>query len=83
MLFKLPFGTRKLVYYAPLIIILGFTFFRFVVGGFNFSYFIVAGSDFVNQETVHSNTIVNDGQGYDGQFFYRYAHAPLNKPLWI
>ena len=57
--------------------ILAFTFLRLTIGGFNFSYFVVAGSDFATQ--IHNpNLIINQGQGYDGQFFYRYAHQPLS-----
>ncbi len=60
-------------------IILLFVVARFSFGGFNFSRFIVAGSDFVQSDLEHPNLIINEGQGYDGQFFYRYAHHPLNK----
>lgn len=59
-------------------IIVLFVVARFSFGGFNFSRFIVAGSDFVQADTEHPNLIINEGQGYDGQFFYRYAHDPLN-----
>lgn len=51
---------------------------RFSFGGFNFSHFIVAGSDFVVSDSLHLGLKINEGQGYDGQFFYRYAHNPLN-----
>jgi hypothetical protein len=79
MILKLPSKSKKLVQSTPLLLILFFTLARLAFGGFNFSYFVVAGSDFVDQETAAPGTIINEGQGYDGQFFYRYAHDPLNK----
>lgn len=60
-------------------VILLFVLFRYLFLGANFSQFIVAGDDFVNKDTVAESTIIHKGQGYDGQFFYRYAHHPLNK----
>ncbi|MCO6500415.1 MAG: hypothetical protein J5I47_08580 [Vicingus serpentipes] len=79
MLFKLSFKSTRSLSAVFIGVTLSFTLLRLIIGGFNFSYFIVAGSDFVNEQTVNPTTIVNDGQGYDGQFFYRYAHHPLNK----
>lgn len=44
----------------------------------DFSYFIVAGSDFVDPHQTPSSVIIQPGQGYDGQFFYRYSLNPFN-----
>jgi len=60
-------------------VILLFVIFRYLFLGANFSQFIVAGDDFVNKDIVAESTIIHEGQGYDGQFFYRYAHNPLSK----
>lgn len=46
---------------------------RWALGGFDFSYFIVAGEQHVT--TAEITTV--DGSGYDGQYFYRFALAPL------
>ncbi len=51
---------------------------RLVKSHFDSSYFIVAGSDFVDAAKTPSSIIVQPGQGYDGQFFYRYALNPFN-----
>lgn len=69
---------QRFVFPLSIGIIVLFVVARFSFGGFNFSHFIVAGSDFVQADTEHPNLIINEGQGYDGQFFYRYAHNPLN-----
>ena len=70
---------RQFIFPISVVIILLFVVARFSFGGFNFSRFIVAGSDFVQADSNHPHLIINEGQGYDGQFFYRYAHHPLNK----
>jgi len=44
----------------------------------DFSYFIVAGTDFVNPAVTPEPLTVQQGQGYDGQFFYRYALDPFD-----
>lgn len=44
----------------------------------DFSYFFVAGSDFVDPSATPEPVWVQNGQGYDGQFFYRYALDPFN-----
>lgn len=78
MFLKLLPQTKKsiLVLFSTILIV--FTLLRVSVGGFNFSRFIVAGSDFVQVDAEYPDLIINQGQGYDGQFFYRYAHNPLN-----
>ena len=50
---------------------------RLISGG-DFSHFIVAGSDFFNFDSFEHSIIIKDGQGYDGQFFYRYALNPFS-----
>jgi hypothetical protein len=54
---------------------------RLAKSHFDSSYFIVAGSAFVDNTKTPTPIIVQPGQGYDGQFFYRYALNPfdLNK----
>ncbi len=42
------------------------------------SYFFVAGSDFVDASQTPTSVFVQNGQGYDGQFFYRYALDPFD-----
>lgn len=68
---------KKVLLIATILLVL-LVFFRFSFGGFNFSHFVVAGSDFAVADSLHPHFIINEGQGYDGQFFYRYAHAPLD-----
>ena len=51
---------------------------RWAKGNHNFSWFICAGSDFANSSKTNPGLIIQQGQGYDGQFFYRYACDPLN-----
>lgn len=66
------------VYAIGLLMVLIFVSGRYWVGGNDFSYFFVAGTDFVNAAETPIPIIVQPGQGYDGQFFYRYAHNPLD-----
>ena len=63
---------------ATILLLLTFVSLRFAVGGFNASHFVVAGSDYVVASETPNTILVKDGQGYDGQFFYRYALNPLN-----
>lgn len=70
--------TQRRVLTWSIFFLIVFVTFRFAFGGFNFSHFVVAGSDFVVKDSLHPNLIVNEGQGYDGQFFYRYAHNPFD-----
>jgi hypothetical protein len=51
---------------------------RLIRSHFESSYFIVAGSDFTDSTKTLSPVIVKKGQGYDGQFFYRYALNPFS-----
>ncbi|MBL0339975.1 MAG: hypothetical protein IPP71_03095 [Bacteroidetes bacterium] len=51
---------------------------RFLVSGNDFSYFFVAGTDFVEPSKTVTPIVVQQGQGYDGQFFYRYALNPFD-----
>lgn len=44
----------------------------------DFTYFFVAGSDFVNPAETPAPVWVQNGQGYDGQFFYRYSLDPFD-----
>lgn len=44
----------------------------------DFTYFFVAGSDFVDASQTPGPVFVQQGQGYDGQFFYRYALDPFD-----
>jgi hypothetical protein len=50
---------------------------RLICGG-DFSHFIVAGSDFFSSNSFAHDITILDGQGYDGQFFYRYALNPFS-----
>jgi hypothetical protein len=70
--------TKRKVILISVLLISSFVLLRVSFGGFNFSHFVVAGSDFVVKDSLHPNLIINEGQGYDGQFFYRYAHSPLD-----
>lgn len=51
---------------------------RLIKSNLDCSYFIVAGSDFTNAGKTPSPITVQKGQGYDGQFFYRYALNPFS-----
>lgn len=66
------------VYFVGLSLLLIFVTGRYVVGGSDFTYFFVAGTDFVDAAQTPAPVIVQPGQGYDGQFFYRYALDPLD-----
>ena len=44
----------------------------------DFTYFFVAGTDFVDPMATPAPVWVQEGQGYDGQFFYRYALNPFD-----
>tara|TARA_B110000211_G_C14061111_1_gene545569 strand:+ start:434 stop:1618 length:1185 start_codon:yes stop_codon:yes gene_type:complete len=50
---------------------------RLIFGG-DFSHFIVAGSDYYDSCNFEHGIIIKAGQGYDGQFFYRYALNPFS-----
>ncbi|MBD80660.1 MAG: hypothetical protein CL840_17225 [Crocinitomicaceae bacterium] len=71
---KLKKSTRVIPITLITLLVLG----RLSFGEFDFSHFIVAGTDFVDPSSVPSEIIVIDGQGYDGQFFYRLANNPLD-----
>lgn len=58
------------------LLILSIVLIRWAVGGFDISYFIVAGEQFVNES--EASIKVNEGPGYDGQFFYAYATSPCS-----
>ena len=51
---------------------------RLVKAHFDASYFITAGTDFVDGSKTPVRIVVQPGQGYDGQFFYRYATDPFH-----
>jgi hypothetical protein len=51
---------------------------RLATAHFDASYFITAGSDFVDKTETRTPIAVQAGQGYDGQFFYRYALNPFD-----
>ncbi|MDR3681927.1 MAG: hypothetical protein P4L41_18295 [Flavipsychrobacter sp.] len=70
--------SRKNIVLIALAVALTMTIGRLVKSNFHISYFIVAGTDFVDTTKTLSPVIVQPGQGYDGQFFYRYALNPLN-----
>ena len=66
------------VYLVGLLLLLTFVSGRYLIGGKDFSYFFVAGTDFVDNTQTPTPVIVQPGQGYDGQFFYRYALNPID-----
>jgi hypothetical protein len=51
---------------------------RWVVVGYDFSAFFAAGTDFVDASKTPMPVVVQPGQGYDGQFFYRLALNPFD-----
>jgi hypothetical protein len=53
-----------------------FVLLRWAVGGFDISYFIVAGSQ--SCDSTVTQIMVQPGYSYDGEYYYRYALAPLN-----
>lgn len=61
-----------------MLVIIVMVILRWVAGGFDFSYFFAAGSDFVDAGNTIAPVEVQQGQGYDGQFFYRLALDPFN-----
>jgi hypothetical protein len=50
---------------------------RWAAGGFDFSFFMYAGSNSCDS-TLQQKIKVQPGFCYDGEYFYRYALAPLN-----
>ncbi|MBL0339797.1 MAG: hypothetical protein IPP71_02110 [Bacteroidetes bacterium] len=62
-----------IIVFVLLILVLG----RYIAGGFDFSYFFVGGTDFVDTSKTPLPVVVQHGQGYDGQFFFRYALNPF------
>jgi len=67
---------KKHFYLSSLVIVV-FAITRLIVGQVNPSYFIVAGSDFVDSTKITHPIKINEGQGYDGQFFYHYSLNPF------
>src|SRR5579871_2926670 len=72
----LPASKNILIVFASVIIALVAG--RVIRSHYDFSYFITAGSDFVDSSKTTSPITIRKGQGYDGQFFYRYALNPFN-----
>jgi len=68
-------GKKKI--YLLSFIIIAFVVLRLFVAQLNPSYFIVAGSDFVDSAKITHPIKINEGQGYDGQFFYQYSLNPI------
>lgn len=62
------------VYIVPLIFLVFVTIRMINLGGA--SNFIVAGTDFYDSNIWGDKIQLNEGQGYDGQFFFRYALNP-------
>jgi len=61
--------------FIALLVVTAVVFIRWFSLGQDISTFIVAGSQFVN-ESSHESIVINEGPGYDGQFFYRYSLDP-------
>jgi hypothetical protein len=72
------FLTGKNITAIAILIVLILASGRLARNGFDSSSFIVAGADFVDPAHTPAPVIVHQGQGYDGQFFYRYAINPFN-----
>lgn len=70
--------TRVSIITFTIFLISLFTVVRLFNANYNASFFIVAGSDFVDSNLTLTPILVQKGQGYDGQFFYKYAINPLN-----
>lgn len=70
--------TRVSIITFTFFIISLFTLVRLSNANYNASFFIVAGSDFVDSNLTLTPILVQKGQGYDGQFFYKYAINPFN-----
>jgi len=68
---------KKKILYLTFIWFTLFLTIRLISGG-DFSHFIVAGSDYFNSDSFEHPIKVIDGQGYDGQFFYRYSLNPFS-----
>ena len=71
-------SSHKSILIAAVSLILLLVIGRLAVAHFDSTYFIVAGTDFVDTARTPSPVIVQPGQGYDGQFFYRYALHPFD-----
>jgi hypothetical protein len=57
----------------------GFIAARLAYHGWDPSFFIVAGDAFCQPQLVPGGLTVNEGDGYDGQFYYRLALDPFTK----
>jgi hypothetical protein len=62
--------------YLTIAFLLAFILFRLFMAGGNFSYFSVFGKNYTNANLTPFNAYVIEGDGYDGQFFTRYAIKP-------
>ena len=69
---------RPPLYITALALILIMSGLRWFAGGTDFSYFFTAGTDFVDPQSTPHPIVTMEGQGYDGQFFYRLAMDPFN-----
>jgi hypothetical protein len=63
--------------YLTIAFLLAFILFRLFMAGGNFSYFSVFGKNYTNANLTPFNAYVIEGDGYDGQFFTRYAINPF------
>ena len=61
---------------AAIVLLVFFVLIRLWSGGGRFSYFAVIGSEFSEERT---DIVRQEGPGYDGQFFFRYALDPSGK----
>src|ERR1700693_4431458 len=68
-----PLGvvTVTAVFYAIAIVV------RLAWHDFNPSFFVIAGENFCQPREVPEGLLVNSGDGYDGQFYYRLALQPI------
>lgn len=61
------------------ILLISFICARWTTGGHHFSRFIVFGENYVQQQQLPVGTLVLPGDGYDGQYFYRFSVAPMSQ----
>lgn len=65
-------------YLVSILLIAVVVFLRFAFGGFNWSYFTVIGNEYASPSLNSDAILIQEGPGYDGQFYYGLAKEPFS-----
>lgn len=63
---------------VSILIVVSIVLLRFAWGNFDWTYFIVLGDNFVSEQIIGEEVIIQKGPGYDGQFYYALAKDPFS-----